>query len=265
MRLTNNDRSSLNVWALMLLLPIAACSGGPDHAAVAQQSKPVPAEHSKGEPTQDAKGGQPTRSARKDIPSRASEKARDPYSKPDEVYAFSGIGQGSVVADFGAGGGYNTYLLAKRVGDAGKVYAVGGNAALAQRLDHGDMARMHNVVIPENAMAVPDGVVDVALLVREFHLAPDHAGYLANLHRILKPGGKVTVVEVRTGKPEGYDHKTHRSGEQTIIKEFVAGGFALDGQSDILRRDDDDYTKYGGSKGKRYMTDRMLLRFRRVP
>jgi predicted methyltransferase len=149
------------------------------------------------------------------------------------------------------------------VGKTGKVYAVRGSAALEERIADGDMAGTNNVVITENAAAVPDGVADVVLLIREFHLAPDHPAYLENVHRMLKASGRVAVVEVRSGKPIGYDHTSHRSGEQTIIEEFEEGGFEFVGESDVLRRENDDYTVYAPT-GKRYITDRMLLLFRKI-
>lgn len=188
---------------------------------------------------------------------------RDQYSKPQEVFVFSGIGKGSVVVDVGAGSGYNTSRLLPLVGKTGMVYSVGGSDKLEERIADGDMEGTNNVVITENAAAVPDGVADVVLLIREFHLAPDHVAYLENVHRMLKASGRVAVVEVRTGKPIGYDHTSHRSGEQTIIKEFEEGGFEFVGDSDMLRREKDDYTAYA-PVGKRYITDRMLLLFRKI-
>jgi predicted methyltransferase len=187
---------------------------------------------------------------------------RDQYSKPREVFEFAGVGPGSVVVDVGAGSGYNTAHLVAAVGPAGKVFAVGGNDSLAQRAAGGDLAGGAEVVIVGKAADVPDGVADVVLLIREFHLAPDHPAYLANVRRMLKPRGTAALVEVRSGQPVGYDHTTHRSGEQTIIDEFEAGGFEFVGSSDLLRRDGDDYSAYAPA-GQRYKTDRMLLLFRK--
>ncbi|MBT4521269.1 MAG: class I SAM-dependent methyltransferase [Halieaceae bacterium] len=208
-------------------------------------------------------GGSVDASIGNDSSNKSTINERDQYSKPQEVFVFSGVGQGSVVVDVGAGSGYNTSRLLPLIGNSGKVYSVGGNDKLEERIEKGDMMGTNNVVIAENAAAVPDGVADVVLLIREFHLAPDHVAYLKNVHRMLKAGGRVAVVEVRTGKPIGYDHTSHRSGEQTIIKEFEEGGFEFVGKSDMLRREKDDYTAYAPA-GKRYITDRMLLLFRKI-
>jgi predicted methyltransferase len=282
MRLTDTDRSLWSLlalgFALMLVVaPIAACAQGADEAggedaageaqgegAAMEHGEATGMEHDEGAAADAAEGLDHVHSAGGDTPSRADEEERDQYSKPLDVFAFAGIGEGDTVVDVGAGSGYNTYLVSDLVGDAGMVYALGGNEGLVARLEHGDMAGATNVLIPENAAAIPDGAADAVLLVREFHLAPDHMGYLASVHRMLKPSGVVAVIEVRSGQPEGYDHEAHRSGEQSVIAEFVAGGFELVAESDILRRDDDDYAVYGGPTGMRYITDRMLLRFRKT-
>src|SRR5215475_1313736 len=50
-------------------------------------------------------------------------KARDAWQRPEAVMDALGIKPGSVVGDVGAGGGYFTFHLARRVGPTGKVYA----------------------------------------------------------------------------------------------------------------------------------------------
>ena len=50
----------------------------------------------------------------------------------------------------------------------------------------------------------------------------------------------------------------------TVIQEFSEGGFELATESDILYLDGDDYSAYGGATGVRYVTDRMLLIFKKV-
>lgn len=200
--------------------------------------------------------------AAEDIPDRSKELERDEYSKPQEVYDFVGIGEGDTVIDVAAGGGYNTYLLAERVGPTGRVIAAeGNNDGLAARLERGDMAGAANVEIVAALSELADESVDAVVVIRWYHLLPDPPAFVAELARIMKPGGTVGVVEVRLNQDEGHDMTSHRVGEQTVIADFEGGGFTYDGESDILRRDDDDYTLYGGPYGSRYMTDRMLLKF----
>jgi predicted methyltransferase len=252
-------RVAVGLALCLILAPIAACAGGGDDSG--EQAAGAAADA--GEPAGPAGEGEHEHEAPADIPSRAEEMARDEYSKPLEVFDFLGIGAGATVVDINAFTGYNTYLLAERVGASGRVYAERGNEALQARLEHGDLAGAGNITIPESWASIPDGSVDAIIAIREYHLVRDYEALLANMMRTLKPGGVVGIVEVRLNQTHGHDMSTHRMGEQTIIEQFREGGFEYVGESDILRRDDDDYTTLSGPQNARYITDRMLLKFAR--
>ena len=62
-----------------------------------------------------------------DDPARSSEeKEQDAHRKAIDVYTFLGIEPGITVADLWPGGGYNTHLLSRLMGDDGKVYCMMG-------------------------------------------------------------------------------------------------------------------------------------------
>ena len=203
--------------------------------------------------------GEHVHPAEEDIPKRADETDRDEYSRPVEVYAFGGISSGDTVVDIGAGSGYNTFLLSGVVGSTGEVIAERGNEGLAA------LAEAGNITMAESRAAIPNGSADAIVLIREYHLVEDYLGLMADLSRILKDDGALVVVEVRSNEAEGHNMTTHRLGEQTVIAQFAEGGFTLAGESDILRRDDDDYSIYGGPMNIRYITDRMLMKFVKTP
>ena len=275
-----NQRS--NQWSLLTLgfamclvvAPITACgAAGENIGAAAAEHTEAAADavagraeaaaeqvEAEGEHVEAADGEQ-VHPAGDDVPTRADETERDEYSKPMEVYAFGGIGAGDSVVDIGAGSGYNTFLLSGVVGATGEVIAERGNEGLAARIEHGDLAEAGNVSMVESRAAIADGSADAIVLIREYHLVEDYLGLMADLSRILKDDGVLIVVEVRNSEAEGHDMVTHRLGEQTVLAQFAEGGFTLDSESEILRRDDDDYTVYGGPVGLRYVTDRMLMKF----
>ena len=270
-----------NRWNLLALLfalcivaaPISACArvsddgadgGGNAMTAAAEPgSEGDGGEHAEAaeEHGEDEGGGENVHPAGDDVPSRADEMGRDEYSKPMDVYAFGDIDAGDTVVDIGAGSGYNSFLVSGVVGAGGQVLAERGNEGLAARIERGDLAEAGNVTMVESRAAIADGSADAILLIREYHLVEDYVGLMGELSRILKDDGVLVVVEVRNNQAEGHDQTTHRLGEQTVIAQFAEGGFTLDGESDILRRDDDDYAVYGGPEGSRYITDRMLMRF----
>jgi len=49
---------------------------------------------------------------------------RAEWQKPKKVVDYLAIRDGDVIADIGAGSGYFSVLLSKRVGDSGRIYAV---------------------------------------------------------------------------------------------------------------------------------------------
>lgn len=267
------SRLALTFALLLAVLPAVACGstaddggmgeGAAGDAADATGSGADSAEEAADEGHGEVGGGDEDHVHPADgMPTREEESARDQYSKPLEVFAVTGIESDATVVDIGAGTGYNTYFLSNLVGPEGTVYAVRGNEGLQMRLDSGDMANAENVTIVGSTSEVPDGSADAVLMIREYHLAQDRPAMLAEANRVLGPGGRVAVVEVRLGDSrEGYDHDAHRSGEDTVIGEFTDAGFELVTESDILRLEDDDYSAYGGATGTRYITDRMLLIF----
>lgn len=187
---------------------------------------------------------------------------RDHYSKPDEVYAFLGIGEGDTVVDLMAGGGYNAERLAHLVGASGTVIVEGGSEDFEDRTIDGDLSDYSFTLVGDVA-EIEDGSVNAVIAVRAYHLFPDVPAQLAELYRAMVPGGVVGIVEVRLNEAEGHNMESHRVGEQTVIGDFEAAGFEYVGESDILRRDDDDYAVFMVEGKTRYQTDRMLLKFRK--
>jgi predicted methyltransferase len=214
-----------------------------------------------------------------DDPSRPeAEVAQDADRRPLEVYEFFGVQPGMTVADVYNGDGYNTHLLARAVGDEGRVYSVFEFYTDRQAFDgqiykvdivtqRVQEAGLDNVELAMALADVPTESVDVAVAVRNYHdvehVFPDikRADQVAQFFRIVKPGGYVGIVEVATPAP-GWDDPTHRLGKQMVIDDFTAGGFELVGESDLLANPDDDHSESGFAEG-RHKTDRYTLKFRK--
>ena len=120
------------------------------------------------------------------------------------------------------------------------------------------------MVVIKTVEDLPADSLDVVLTVRNYHDISEERlqGWLAGIHRALKPGGVFAVVDVRT-KPgdEGRATELHRIAEDTVVAEVTAAGFELEGRSDLLANANDTY---GSSEfGNREATDRMVLKFRK--
>lgn len=122
--------------------------------------------------------------------------ARLEWQKPDEVIAALKLGPASVVGEIGAGSGFFTLRLAKVVRH---VYAVDAEPRLLEVLrDRLEKAAVRNVT-PVLGMAehplLPQGACDLALAVDTLHHFPDMAAYLKALAGVLRPGGRIAIVD----------------------------------------------------------------------
>jgi predicted methyltransferase len=205
--------------------------------------------------------------------SRKLDESRDPA----HVLAFAGFAPGQVVADWGAGGGYSE-LIADLVGPRGAVYALSDPAYLKPgTLDV--VARAMPMCARwwrQAAMALPPASLDAIFAHLEFHdlYAPATRGgteparpvaqVLANWFAALRPGGMVVIVDHvgLPGNPAVVGSTVHRIDPAQVKADMAAAGFVLDGESDILQRND-DHTAVVFAPGLRGKTDRFVLRFRR--
>lgn len=128
---------------------------------------------------------------------------RDALSQPERVLAALAIAPGARVADLGAGTGYFTFRLAEAVGPDGVVHAVeidpGALRTLRRRAAAGGHANVSVVEGAPDDPRLPDGAVDLVLLSNVYHHLDDRVAYLARLHADLAPGGRVAILEPRSG------------------------------------------------------------------
>lgn len=129
-----------------------------------------------------------------------------------------GVKPGAQVLDFGCGPGSYLPLLAKLVGSAGKVYALDMHPLAIKAA--GELARRKRLASIETIHSscdtgLPDGSVDVALLYDTLHDLTNPDAVLAELGRVLKPGGVLSVT----------DH--HLTGDDIAARVTGTGRFRL--------------------------------------
>jgi ubiquinone/menaquinone biosynthesis C-methylase UbiE len=123
---------------------------------------------------------------------------RDFWQRPDDVVAALEIRPGERVADIGSGEGYFLPRLASAVGPDGRVYAVEVEAELAQELESKFAESDRNVAVVlgrTDDPLLPDGGIDLVLLLNTFHHIEDRPAYFARLRGDLSPRGRVAVIE----------------------------------------------------------------------
>ncbi len=112
------------------------------------------------------------------------------------------IEQGAIVADFGCGAGYFSFEFAKRVGDAGKVYALDVLPSALEVVTSG--AKNYNLanVIPkrvnlerENGSGLSSQSVDWVVIKDILFQNQKKHIIFSEVYRILKTGGQAIIME----------------------------------------------------------------------
>jgi len=130
------------------------------------------------------------------------EQSRDRAGEADRVMRLLGIKPGLDIADIGAGSGYYTIRLARRVGSQGHVYAEDVVPdyldRLGRRVSGEGLAGSVTIIRGEpHDPRLPAGSLDLALLVHMYHEVAQPYGLLWNLRPALRPEARVAVIDAR--------------------------------------------------------------------
>jgi ubiquinone/menaquinone biosynthesis C-methylase UbiE len=156
---------------------------------------------------------------------------RDIEEAPDEALDALDIQPGSTVADIGAGSGYMTVRMAKRVGPAGRVYAEDIQPQMIDLL-RARLARekITNVVPVLGALddpKLPPASIDLMLLVDVYHEFSEPVKMLAGMRAALRPGGRLVLLEYRKEDPSIPIRFEHKMSVAEAKAEIEAAGFTL--------------------------------------
>lgn len=163
---------------------------------------------------------------------------RDAWQRPDQIMDHLGIGEGSIVADLGAGGGWFTIRLARRVGPNGRVYAQDIQpemiGAIDRRVEREGLKNVQTVLGTAVDPQLP-APVDVVLIVDAYHEMDDPQTLLRNVRTSLKPGGRIGIVEyTKNGHGPGPPME-ERVDPERVIRDAEAAGLVLESRGDFLR------------------------------
>jgi arsenite methyltransferase len=167
---------------------------------------------------------------------------RDVLRRRELVRAALGARAGDRVLDLGCGPGFYVTELLEVVGRGGSIVGVDGSADMlavaAKRAEGHDNVEFHEA--DATSLPVPDASVDRAIAVQVLEYVGDISAALAELHRALRPGGRVLVWDVdwatvswQAGDGElmrrvlaAWDkHLTHPSLPRTLAAHLRGAGF----------------------------------------
>ena len=148
---------------------------------------------------------------------------RPEEERPDLVLAALDLAPGMRVADIGAGTGFYSWRIAQRVGGTGRVYAVDIQPEmlrmLARQLARRGAVNVEPVLGSATDPRLPEGTLDLALMVDVYHEFEYPYEMLAAIVRALKPGGRLVFVEFRGGDASVPIKPLHTMTEAQVRKE----------------------------------------------
>ena len=175
-----------------------------------------------------------TEDGRKAVAKGLADPARDERQKPRELVQSMGLGRGMTVADVGTGIGYMLPFLSRAVGPQGRV--IGEDifddflASAKLRAENQNLKNVTFVKGSESDPNLPEGQVDQVLVLDVYHHFDYPDKMLAGIHKALKPGGKLVIVEYHKSQEAMANGRamTHiRLAKPDVIKEIEANHFRL--------------------------------------
>jgi predicted methyltransferase len=211
-----------------------------------------------------------------------ADRDRDTREKPAEVLKFAGVKPGMTVVDMFSGGGYYAELLAGVVGPSGKVIAVNNvpygmyaREDLKKRFTEGRLPTVERRLVEASWMDLPAKSADLVVIVMSYHdafwvdekegwPAINVDGFVGSLKRVLKPGGKLLIVDHNAAKGTGTEvvATLHRLNEDYAKQSLTSRGFVLEKSFDGLRNPSDDLGKLVFDPAVKGKTDRYVHLYR---
>jgi arsenite methyltransferase len=116
--------------------------------------------------------------------------------------ALADLKVGETVLDLGAGAGIDVFLAARKVGESGRVIGVDMTEDMVARGQH--LAREHGFATVEfrqgdiENLPVDSETVDVVISNCVINLTPDKLASFTEIHRVLKPDGRILISDLVT-------------------------------------------------------------------
>lgn len=165
---------------------------------------------------------------------------REAEENPEGALDALNLKPGMVLGDVGAGTGYMSLRMAKRVGPTGKVYAEDVQPEMLHRLRHNaEAAKLTNIQTilgTDTDPRLPVNALDLVLLADVYHEFSQPQRMLRRIREALKPDGRLVLLEYRKEDPSIPIRPEHKMSVQEVKLEVEAEGFHLNQVIETLPR-----------------------------
>lgn len=163
---------------------------------------------------------------------------REDEEAPSRAIEALGLTPGMVVADIGAGSGFYTSRIARKVAPGGRVFATDIQPGMIEILERRVRSeKLDNVTTILGTMEdprLPPQSIDLAIMVDVYHELQQPQLFLQRLKAAFKPGGRLVLLEFRKEDPRVPILEAHKMSVAEVKAELEAEGYAIDRVIDVL-------------------------------
>ena len=158
--------------------------------------------------------------------------------QPEAMLDALKIPAGATVADVGAGAGYHSIRLARRVGTKGTVLASDIQPEMIRMLQenarNAGVANIRSIRATQSDPKLPESKLDLILMVDVYHECSDPDAILQGFLKALKPHGRLVLVEFRAEDPDVPIRPEHKMTLDQVRREIEPQGFVFQQSLEFL-------------------------------
>lgn len=159
----------------------------------------------------------------------------EPFAGVGYPFLADVIGPGDTVVDIGSGSGVDALIAARKTGPEGRVLGIDITPAMIEKArENIEKAGVDHIrIIEGRADDIPldDGSADVVTSNGVINLVPDKEKAFKEIHRILKPEGRIQIADIVLSKPVSGKSKA----DPQLWAECIVGAEPVDVYLDLIR------------------------------